>query len=178
PSEVGEAFLVDPATSLKQQIPRTIFRSEKLASISLDAGISVGVHGWTLTPHRRHAIDANMAFGQKELRPESLKVLGIGLQQCGLQVWCWLVSTVLWLVLVEWQLDLLSVTVRLRGLAVGVCPGGGTILVVVSLWYLMVVGTCTLCGWFCVVVLRVPVPSGVEVDLCSVGVCGMAFHVL
>ncbi|MQM05010.1 hypothetical protein Taro_037817 [Colocasia esculenta] len=40
-------------------------RSEKLASISLDAGISVGVHGWTLTPHRRHAIDANMAFGQK-----------------------------------------------------------------------------------------------------------------
>ncbi|MQL74865.1 hypothetical protein Taro_007207, partial [Colocasia esculenta] len=29
-------------------------------------------------------------------------------------VWCWLVSTVLWLVLVERQLDLLSVTVRLR----------------------------------------------------------------
>ncbi|MQL99751.1 hypothetical protein Taro_032472 [Colocasia esculenta] len=80
PSEVGEAFLVDPATSLKQQNPGRIFRlrdfgfqsggfpqfrrSEKLASTSLDAGISVGVHRWTLTPPRRHAIDANLAFGQ------------------------------------------------------------------------------------------------------------------
>ncbi|MQL83512.1 hypothetical protein Taro_016002 [Colocasia esculenta] len=79
PSEVGEAFLVDPTNSLKQQNPGTIFRlrdfgfqgggfpqfrkQEKLASTSLDAGISVGVHGWTLTPPRRHAIDANMAFG-------------------------------------------------------------------------------------------------------------------
>ncbi|MQM19942.1 hypothetical protein Taro_052954 [Colocasia esculenta] len=37
------------------------------------------------------------------------------LQLCGLQVWCWLVSTVLWLVLVERQLDLSSVNARLRG---------------------------------------------------------------
>ncbi|MQM09834.1 hypothetical protein Taro_042713 [Colocasia esculenta] len=29
----------------------------------------------------------------------------MGLQQCGLQVWCWLVSTILWLVFVERQLD-------------------------------------------------------------------------
>ncbi|MQM21128.1 hypothetical protein Taro_054162 [Colocasia esculenta] len=34
---------------------------------------------------------------------------------CGLQVWCWLISTILWLVLVERQLDLSSVTARLRG---------------------------------------------------------------
>ena len=40
-------------------------RSEKLASTSLDAGISVGVHRWTLTPHRRLGVDANRAFGQK-----------------------------------------------------------------------------------------------------------------
>ncbi|MQM23336.1 hypothetical protein Taro_056400 [Colocasia esculenta] len=39
----------------------------------------------------------------------------MGLQLCGLQVWCWLVSTVLWLVLVERQLDLSSLTARLRG---------------------------------------------------------------
>ncbi|MQM15009.1 hypothetical protein Taro_047944 [Colocasia esculenta] len=32
--------------------------------------------------------------------------------------------------------------------------------------------------WFYVVVLHVPVPSGVEVDLCSMGLCGMTFHVL
>ncbi|MQL90426.1 hypothetical protein Taro_023017, partial [Colocasia esculenta] len=73
-----------------------------------------------------------------------------------------------WLVCVFFtKLDLSSVTARLRGsscvvlsrgLAVVVCPGGGTILVMVSLWYLVVVG--------------------VEVDLCSVGVCGMTFHVL
>ncbi|MQM19363.1 hypothetical protein Taro_052367 [Colocasia esculenta] len=106
----------------------------------------------------------------RELGPESLKVPGMGLQLCGLQVWCWLVSTVPWLVLVERQLDLSSVTARLRGsscvvlfglvevLPVVVCPGGGMILVVVPLWYLVVVG--------------------VEVDLCSVGVCGMTFHVL
>ncbi|MQL80139.1 hypothetical protein Taro_012585 [Colocasia esculenta] len=42
----------------------------------------------------------------------------MGLQLCGLQVWCWLVSTVLWLVLVERQLNLSSVTARLRA-AVG-----------------------------------------------------------
>ncbi|MQM14239.1 hypothetical protein Taro_047169 [Colocasia esculenta] len=41
----------------------------------------------------------------------------MGLQLCGMQVWCWLVSTVLWLycVVVERQLDLSSVTARLRG---------------------------------------------------------------
>ncbi|MQL92075.1 hypothetical protein Taro_024690 [Colocasia esculenta] len=39
----------------------------------------------------------------------------MGLQLCGLQVWCWLVSTVLWLVLMEQQLDLSSMTARLRG---------------------------------------------------------------
>ncbi|MQL83544.1 hypothetical protein Taro_016030 [Colocasia esculenta] len=38
----------------------------------------------------------------------------MGLQLCGLQVWCWLVSTVLWIMLVERQLDLSSVTARLR----------------------------------------------------------------
>ncbi|MQM09118.1 hypothetical protein Taro_041984 [Colocasia esculenta] len=31
------------------------------------------------------------------------------------EVWCWLISTLLWLVLMERQLDLSSVTVRLRG---------------------------------------------------------------
>ncbi|MQM13526.1 hypothetical protein Taro_046451, partial [Colocasia esculenta] len=52
---------------------------------------------------------------------------------CDLHVWCWLVSTVLWLVVVERQFDLTFVTARLRG---------------------------------------------VEVDLCSVEVCGLTFHVL
>ncbi|MQM02288.1 hypothetical protein Taro_035052 [Colocasia esculenta] len=53
----------------------------------------------------------------RELGPASLKVSGMDLQLCGLQVWCWLVSTVLWLycVVVERQLDLSSVTARLRG---------------------------------------------------------------
>ncbi|MQM01694.1 hypothetical protein Taro_034452 [Colocasia esculenta] len=37
------------------------------------------------------------------------------LQLCGLQVWCWLVSTVLWLVILERQLDLSFVIARLRG---------------------------------------------------------------
>ncbi|MQL86180.1 hypothetical protein Taro_018711 [Colocasia esculenta] len=39
----------------------------------------------------------------------------MGLRQCGPQEWCWLVSTVSYLVLVEQQLDLLSVAARLRG---------------------------------------------------------------
>ncbi|MQM05359.1 hypothetical protein Taro_038169 [Colocasia esculenta] len=81
-----------------------------------------------------------------ELGPESLKVPGQ--QLCGLLVWCWLVSTVLWpySVVVERQLDLSSVTARLRGdrfvevLPIVVCPGGGTILVVDPWWYLVVVG--------------------------------------
>ncbi|MQL86735.1 hypothetical protein Taro_019269 [Colocasia esculenta] len=61
-----------------------------------------------------------------ELRPESLEVPGMGLQLCGLQVWCWLVSTVLWFVLVERQLDLSSVTARLRGgtVVLRLCGGG------------------------------------------------------
>ncbi|MQL89036.1 hypothetical protein Taro_021610 [Colocasia esculenta] len=39
----------------------------------------------------------------------------MGLRQCGLQEWCWLDSTISWLVLVEQQLDLSSVAARLRG---------------------------------------------------------------
>ncbi|MQM03625.1 hypothetical protein Taro_036411 [Colocasia esculenta] len=39
----------------------------------------------------------------------------MGLRQCGSQEWCWLVSIVVWLILVERQLDLSSVAVRLRG---------------------------------------------------------------
>ncbi|MQL80542.1 hypothetical protein Taro_012989, partial [Colocasia esculenta] len=78
-----------------------------------------------------------------ELRPESLKVLGMGLQLCGLQVWCWLVSTILWLVLVERLLDLSSVTARLTG-------------------------TYTLRGFL--VVCYVPALSGVVVERCSMKV--------
>ncbi|MQL91740.1 hypothetical protein Taro_024356 [Colocasia esculenta] len=39
------------------------------------------------------------------------------------KVWCWLVSTVPWLVLVERQLDLSSVTARLRGSSCVVLSG-------------------------------------------------------
>ncbi|MQL68813.1 hypothetical protein Taro_001079 [Colocasia esculenta] len=62
-------------------------------------------------------------LGYDELRPESLKVQGTGLQLCGLQVWCWLVSTILWLycVVVERQLDLSFWTARLRGVEVELC---------------------------------------------------------
>ncbi|MQM14977.1 hypothetical protein Taro_047913, partial [Colocasia esculenta] len=65
---------------------------------------------------------------------------GLGLQQCGLQVWCWFVSTVLDPVEVERQLDLSSVAARLRvvvvvgerrltgcGLTLVVCPVVGTV---------------------------------------------------
>ncbi|MQM06669.1 hypothetical protein Taro_039496 [Colocasia esculenta] len=38
----------------------------------------------------------------------------MGPRQCGLRLWCWLVPTVVWLVLVERQLDLSSVAARLR----------------------------------------------------------------
>ncbi|MQL96905.1 hypothetical protein Taro_029586, partial [Colocasia esculenta] len=48
------------------------------------------------------------------LGPESLEVPGMDLRQCGPQEWCWLVSTVSWLVLVERLLDLSSVAARLR----------------------------------------------------------------
>ncbi|MQL70249.1 hypothetical protein Taro_002567, partial [Colocasia esculenta] len=60
-----------------------------------------------------------------ELGPESLKVSGMNLQLCGLQTWCWLVSTVPWLVVVERQLDLSSVTARLRGSSCAVLSGCG-----------------------------------------------------
>ncbi|MQM15092.1 hypothetical protein Taro_048029 [Colocasia esculenta] len=50
-----------------------------------------------------------------ELGLESLKVSSMDLRLCGLQVWCWLVSTVSWLVVVERQLDLSSVAARLSG---------------------------------------------------------------
>ncbi|MQM04128.1 hypothetical protein Taro_036920 [Colocasia esculenta] len=50
-----------------------------------------------------------------ELRPESLKVPGMGPRQCGPRLWCWVVSTVVWLLLVERHLDLSSVAARLRG---------------------------------------------------------------
>ncbi|MQM15456.1 hypothetical protein Taro_048403 [Colocasia esculenta] len=45
------------------------------------------------------------------------------------RLWCWLVSTVLWLVVVERQLDLSSVTARLRGSS----------CVVLSRWWLVCV---------------------------------------
>ncbi|MQL73973.1 hypothetical protein Taro_006334 [Colocasia esculenta] len=59
-----------------------------------------------------HPLPKNLA--RKELGPESLKVSGLGLQLCGLQKWCWLVSTVVDLIEVERQLDLSSVVARLR----------------------------------------------------------------
>ncbi|MQL81433.1 hypothetical protein Taro_013897 [Colocasia esculenta] len=64
----------------------------------------------------------------RELGPESLKVPCMDLQLCGLQV-------------VACVCDLL-----VDVLPVVVCPGGGTVLVVVSWWYHMEVGTCTLRG--------------------------------
>ncbi|MQL83821.1 hypothetical protein Taro_016306 [Colocasia esculenta] len=39
-------------------------RSEKLASISLDAGMSVGIQVWMLTPSKQPRVDAKVAFGQ------------------------------------------------------------------------------------------------------------------
>ncbi|MQL99332.1 hypothetical protein Taro_032054 [Colocasia esculenta] len=47
----------------------------------------------------------------RKFRPESLKVPGMGPWQCGPWVWYWLVSTVVWLVLMERQLDLSSMAV-------------------------------------------------------------------
>ncbi|MQM15299.1 hypothetical protein Taro_048241, partial [Colocasia esculenta] len=79
----------------------------------------------------------------------------------GLQVWYWLDSTVLWLycVVVEQQLDLSSVTARLR------------VVVFVSGDSLVVICDCLLCAvlvaqwhlWYLVTL-------GVEVNLCSVEV--------
>ncbi|MQL89553.1 hypothetical protein Taro_022135, partial [Colocasia esculenta] len=53
----------------------------------------------------------------RELGSESLKVPGMGLQLCGLQVWCSLPPQSLF-VEVERQLDLSSVAARLRGVLV------------------------------------------------------------
>ncbi|MQL88586.1 hypothetical protein Taro_021154, partial [Colocasia esculenta] len=72
-SEVGDAFLDDPASSLMQQVAGSSFRtsdfglqrSEKLAFTSLDAGVSVGVHMVDAdTTSTSVDIDANLAFGQ------------------------------------------------------------------------------------------------------------------
>ncbi|MQL96955.1 hypothetical protein Taro_029638, partial [Colocasia esculenta] len=49
-----------------------------------------------------------------ELGPESLKVLVMDLWLCSPQEWCWLVSTVSWLHVVEQQLNLSSMATRLR----------------------------------------------------------------
>ncbi|MQM14473.1 hypothetical protein Taro_047405 [Colocasia esculenta] len=51
----------------------------------------------------------------RELGQESLKVSGLGLQLCSLQVWCWFVSTVFDLVELKRQLDLSAVAASLRG---------------------------------------------------------------
>ncbi|MQM01321.1 hypothetical protein Taro_034076 [Colocasia esculenta] len=64
----------------------------------------------------------------RELRPESLKVPGMDLQLCGLQVWCWLVSIVLWLVFVERLLDPSSVTWHQFGCGFVVVPRSGRLL--------------------------------------------------
>ncbi|MQM17560.1 hypothetical protein Taro_050532 [Colocasia esculenta] len=63
---------------------------------------------WTLQQGNLSVLEYQMRFValSRELGPESLKVPGMGLRQCGPQEWCWLVSTVSWLVLVEQQLDL------------------------------------------------------------------------
>ncbi|MQL81775.1 hypothetical protein Taro_014228 [Colocasia esculenta] len=80
-----------------------------------------------------------------ELGPESLKVLGMGLQLCGLQVWCSLVSTAGWL-----TLDSL-----VEVLPVGVCLRGGIVVVVVPWWYLVVVGDQLLWWFACEAVLGI-----------------------
>ncbi|MQM10996.1 hypothetical protein Taro_043897 [Colocasia esculenta] len=75
-----------------------------------------------------------------ELGPESLKVPGMGLQLCGLQSvlvwWCRSVLTRALPLMVACVCDSL-----VEVLPVVVCPGGGTVLVVVSWWYLVEVGT-------------------------------------
>ncbi|MQL83153.1 hypothetical protein Taro_015633 [Colocasia esculenta] len=81
---------------------------------------------WAATRHARGwGTDTNRRTGPqlvlfpvpqfRELGPESLKVSNLGLQLCGLQEWCWLVSTILDPVEVEQQLDLSSVAARLIG---------------------------------------------------------------
>ncbi|MQM22762.1 hypothetical protein Taro_055820, partial [Colocasia esculenta] len=117
--------------------------------------------------------------------------LGSGLSvRLEIKVACWLVSTLLWLVLVERQLDLSSVTARLRvvALPVEVCPGVGTVVVVVSERRLTGCGLLrevfsllayvlrfchggVPCAGTVVFVVSVVVPrGGVEVELCSVEV--------
>ncbi|MQL99062.1 hypothetical protein Taro_031780 [Colocasia esculenta] len=60
----------------------------------------------------------------------------MGLQLCGLQVWCWLVSTILWpyCVVVERQLDLSSMTARLRVIRNGltICCNKGILDILVE----------------------------------------------
>ncbi|MQM17107.1 hypothetical protein Taro_050075 [Colocasia esculenta] len=111
-----------------------------LAPVTLEERV-VHMVNMVFTWFERCVCGSFVVVGQ-ELGPESLKVPGMDLQLCGLQMWCWLVSTVLWLyyVVVERQLDLSSVTTRQRGLPDVVCLGGSTILVVVSWWYLVEVG--------------------------------------
>ncbi|MQM12421.1 hypothetical protein Taro_045338, partial [Colocasia esculenta] len=92
------------------------------------------------------------------------------------EVWCWLVSTVLWFVLVERQLDLSSLTV---------CPGVGTVVVVVgerrltgcglTLVVCPVVGTVVsrFCPWWSALWWHwfgYGFRGGVVVELCSVEV--------
>ncbi|MQL85814.1 hypothetical protein Taro_018338 [Colocasia esculenta] len=71
-SEVRDAFLDDPASSLMQQVAGSSFRtsdfglqrSEKLTSTSLDAGLSVGIHRVDAdTTSTSTDIDSNLAFG-------------------------------------------------------------------------------------------------------------------
>ncbi|MQM03411.1 hypothetical protein Taro_036191 [Colocasia esculenta] len=94
------------------------FLGEPVTCVVLGACSGMRARGWGTDTSRRHWSPASPVFPVShfwELGPESLKVPGLDLQLCGLQVWCWLVSTVLWFMVVELQLDLSSVTARLRG---------------------------------------------------------------
>ncbi|MQL89635.1 hypothetical protein Taro_022219, partial [Colocasia esculenta] len=76
PNELSSGFLSEIHNKL---------RPERLASISLDARISVGVHVWTLTPAQRPVVDAKMAFGQK---PERLASISLDARiSVGVHVW-------------------------------------------------------------------------------------------
>ncbi|MQL73038.1 hypothetical protein Taro_005380, partial [Colocasia esculenta] len=103
------------------------FSSDSASQWLVQHGVHVRMASgaWTC---RRRGVSGVLWASSAELRPESLKVSSKDLQLCGLQVWCWSVSTVPWLVAVEWQFDLSSVTARLR------------VVVVVPRWYLVVVG--------------------------------------
>ncbi|MQM17067.1 hypothetical protein Taro_050033, partial [Colocasia esculenta] len=115
--EKGFRIRVSPVKATAQGVAFRM-RQPDLSRSSLERNISKGrILMATKDPvvlRVPRAICLRMAMSL-ELGPESLKVLGMGLQLCGLQVWCWLVSIVLWLVLVEQQLELSSLTARLRG---------------------------------------------------------------